>query len=206
MISKNSRLPVQNESKDLFFSYSHQTKWSTRQDLIKDYLWRICEVLLFRTSPKFLRGWRNGLLRCFGAHIGKGCYISNRAVLVHPWNITIGNHVNIDDYVFIKASAEIQIGDHVQIANYAKIVPGGHDIRSRDFRFISKPIIIGNGAFLGLGCFVGPGVNIGQMTVIGSNARIYRSVAENSIIIERTDTMCKERLSMDEYMSYRYKE
>ena len=194
------------ESKELFFSYSKSTKWSSRHDLVKDYLWRICEVLLFRTSIKFMKGWRNWLLRCFGAHIGKGCYVSNRAILVQPWNITLGDCVNIDDYVFIKASAEVRIGDHVQIANYVKIVPGGHDVRSNDFRFISKPITIGNGAFLGFGCFIGPGVKIGQMAVIGSNARIYKSVDENTIIVESTSTTQKARLPRDEYLSYRYNE
>lgn len=194
------------EPKELFFSYSERTKWSSRHDLFKDYLWRICEVLLFRTSIKFMREWRNWLLRCFGARIGKGCYVSNRAILVHPWNITLGNFVSIDDYVFIKASAEVQIGDYVQIANFARIVPGGHDVRSKDFKFISKPITIGNGAFLGLGCFIGPGVEIGQMAVIGSNTKIYKSVEENTIIVESISNKQKERLSGDDYLIYRYSE
>ena len=187
-----------------WFKFSEQTKWSSKKDLIKDYLWRITEQLLFRPSVKFMSKWRIMILRGFGAKVGKNCYISNRAIFVHPWNIEIGNNVSIDDYVFIKASAKVIIGDYVQIANYVKIVPGGHDVRQPDFRFIGKPISIGNGAFLGACCFIGPGVNIGQMAVIGSNTCVYKSVEENRIVVQQTELTQKKRLPQEEYEKFRY--
>ena len=34
-------------------------------------LWWLVQSVLFKTSPQFLYGWRNFLLRLFGAKIGK---------------------------------------------------------------------------------------------------------------------------------------
>lgn len=144
------------------------------------------------------------LLRCFGAKIGKHVYISNRAVFVHPWNIHIGNYVGIDDYAYIKGDALIDIHDYVSIGAYAKLLPSGHDVRSRNFKHIGSPITVKNGAFIGADVFVGPGVTIGKMTVVGSRTNLYKNVGDNTVVIQDVHYVTKERLSLDVYQQYQY--
>lgn len=197
---------IEERNKPIWFQYSSETKWASSKYLFKDYLWRLTEIFLFKPSVKFLSKWRVFLLRVFGAKVGSNCYISNRSSFVHPWNIVIGNHVSIDDYVFIKASASVEIGDYVQIANFVKIIPGGHDIRRPDFKFLGTPIIIENGVFIGANAFIGPGVKVGQMSVIGSNTRLYKSIGENEVVIEQGTYIFRKRLDLSEYKKYRFNE
>ena len=169
-----------------------------------EQIWRIVEMTMFRYSPKLFSRWRVWLLKLFGATIGHNVYISNRAIFVHPWNIKIGNNVGIDDYVYLKGDAIIEIADYVSIGVFSKLLPSGHDIRTRNFRHIGSPIKIGNGAFLGADVFVGPGVTIGQMAVVGSRTNIYKDVPENTVVTLSYAYKNRNRLEQNLYSSYRY--
>ena len=50
-------------------------------------LWWLVQATLFACSPQFLYGWRNFLLRLFGAKIGKNCLIGANALI--PENMVI---------------------------------------------------------------------------------------------------------------------
>jgi acetyltransferase-like isoleucine patch superfamily enzyme len=45
--------------------------------------------------------------------------------ILDPERITIGDHVIIDDFVFLQGRGGIRIGDHVHIATYVSVVGGG---------------------------------------------------------------------------------
>lgn len=187
-----------------FFQYDEASTGFTRKEKIKEQLWRIVEAVLFRPSPKLLSFWRVFLLRLFGAKIGTGNYISNRAIFVHPWNVIIGNNSGIDDYAFIKADVSISIGNFVSIGNYAKLLPSGHLIRTRNFAHYGKAIVIKDGAFIGANSFIGPGVHVGTMSVVGSCTNLYKDVPDNTVVIVKQEYSYGERLTKEEYKEYTY--
>ena len=190
--------------KELWFKPDVQTRNVTRKYQITLLIWRCVDTLLFKTSLNSLSKWRVFLLRCFGAKIGKGCYISPKCTIFIPWNIRIGNFVAIDDYAYIKPRTKIYIGDYVSIANFVHIIPGGHNLRVRNLASDLAPIHIGNGAFIGADSYIGKGVNIGQMAVIGARSTVLKDVPENVIAFGSPCQVRGERLSKEEYEKYRY--
>jgi putative colanic acid biosynthesis acetyltransferase WcaF len=58
-------------------------------------VWHIVWLLLYRPTPRVLHAWRSFLLRMFGARIGSPAYIYPSSRVWAPWNLTMGDHINI---------------------------------------------------------------------------------------------------------------
>lgn len=191
--------------KELWFNRNDKTSaGATKSYKTKLLLWRCVDTLFFKTSLTVFNTWRIFLLRLFGAKIGKACYIAPRATILIPWNFEMGNFCSIDDYAFIKPRVKITIGDYVSIANFVHLIPGGHDVRSRNFESDLLPITIDSGAFIGADSYIGKGVHIGQMTVIGARSVVLKDVPENTIAFGFPCKVHSERLPKEEYEKYRY--
>lgn len=190
--------------KELWYMRTHKTQNVTIKYKLKLQVWRCVDTLFFKTSLNIFSWWRVFLLRLFGAKIGKGCYISPKCTIFIPWNLKMGNYCSIDDYAYIKPMVKITIGDYVSIANFVHIIPGGHDVRSRDFASDLLPISIGNGAFIGADSYISKGVNIGQMAVIGARSVVLKDIPENTIAFGSPCTVKSERIPQNEYLKYRY--
>ena len=63
-------------------------------------LWSIF-FLFFRYSPRVFFGWRNFILRLFGAKIGKNVHIYPSAEIYLPWNLKVGNDSSIGEWTLI---------------------------------------------------------------------------------------------------------
>lgn len=72
--------------------------------------------------------------------IGKDVKISKKASIYGAENITIGNHVRIDDFCIL--SGKIQIGSNVHISAYAGIFAGDTGVYIDDFVAISSRSVI----------------------------------------------------------------
>ena len=64
--------------------------------------------------------------------------------------------------------AKITIGSNAGISQNAYLCSASHDYTDRSFPLFSKPISIGDGAWVASKAFIGPGVSIGEGTVIGA--------------------------------------
>lgn len=190
--------------KDLWFERSPATQGQTLKDKLKIHLWYCVDTLLFKTSLKALSCWRIFLLRLFGAKIGKGCYVSPKCTVVCPWNVKIGNFSSIDDYAFIKPGVGVAIGDYVSISVFVHIIADGHDVRKRNFAYLSESVQIGNGVFIGADSYIGKGVSIGRMAVIGARSMVLKDIPENCIAFGTPCAVRSERLPHDVYSKFRY--
>lgn len=190
--------------KELWYQRTQKTQNVSKSYKAKLQIWRCIDTLFFKTSLNVFSWWRVFLLRLFGAKIGKGCYISPKCTIFIPWNLEMGNYCSIDDYAYIKPMTKIKIGDYVSIANFVHIIPGGHDVRSRDFSSDLSPVTIGNGVFIGADSYISKGVNIGQMAVIGARSVVLKDVPENTIAFGCPCTIKGERIPQNEYCKYRY--
>ncbi|WP_372776564.1 hypothetical protein [Mangrovibacterium sp.] len=174
------------------------------KEKLRIQMWRIVELLLFKPSPHLFSGWRVFILKCFGAKIGKGCFISPKAEIFMPWNLELGNFSAIDNYVYIKNKVKITIEDYVSIATHTQIIPGGHDVKSRQFASDLAPVRIRNGAFIGSSTFIGKGVTIGQMCVIGARSVVLKDMPENYICFGHPCKPIAPRLEKETYENFRY--
>jgi len=130
------------------------------------YLWSFFSLIFFRFTPIFFWSLRNSMLKLFGAKIGKGVRVSNRAKIFFPWNIRIGNGSSIGDNAIIYPLGSITIGNYVTISQYSHICAGSHNISLKKLPLMKTNIFIDDYAWCCANTFIGPNANIGKKCII----------------------------------------
>lgn len=139
-------------------------------------LWWIVQATLFRWSPQFMYGWRNFLLRAFGAKIGDGVIIRPTAEITYPWKLTIGNHCWVGDYTALYTLGQIVVGDNACVSQHCYLAAATHDYTRPTFDMLDKRITIGPEAWLATGVFVAPGITIGRGTVVAARSVVVKDL------------------------------
>ncbi len=139
-------------------------------------LWWIADVLLFRSSPQVLYGWRRALLRLFGARIGAGAIIRPTARITYPWKVSIGAHAWIGDDVALYSLGPIEIGEHAVVSQRSYLCAADHDYRRRVFPIRARAVTVGAHAWVASDVFVGPGVTIGDAAVVGARSTVLHDL------------------------------
>lgn len=191
-------------NKELWFVRDCKTQDLSRKIKMLLIVWKVVDSLFFKTSISILNPWSVFLLRLFGAKIGKGCYVAQHATILMPWNLIMGNHSSLDDYVYIKNTILVELEDFVSIGVFTHIVPDGHDVRTRNFASVRTPVKIRHGAFIGADCFIFGGVEIGQFAVVGAKTSVFKNVEENTIVYGTPCTVHGTRIPTEQYVQYRY--
>lgn len=150
-------------------------KW-TAMELLGRLLWAVSRSF-FAWSPRPFWGWRNALLRLFGARIGSHVHIYPSARIAIPWNLSISDRAAVGDGAIIYNLGPILIDADVTVSQFAHLCAGTHDFRRRDFPLIKSTIQIGKGAWICADAFVGPDVTIGAFAIVGARAVVVRDVA-----------------------------
>ena len=133
---------------------------------IKEALWLIVSLLLFRLCPFSFSALKQVILRAFGARIGRNVTIKPQVKITFPWKLTIGDHVWLGEECWLLNLERITIGNHVSISQRAFLCTGNHDYKSPTFDLIVKPVTVEDGAWIGAGAWVGPGVKVGNHAVL----------------------------------------
>lgn len=145
-------------------------------------IWTLVYWLLFRPTPRSGQGWRIGLLRLFGARIGKSCAVLPSCRIWAPWNLAMEDHACLSFDVDCYNVAPIAIGAHTTISQYVYLCTASHDIRTVNMELTTAPITIGAQAWVAARAFVGPGVRIGEGAVVGACAVVVRNVADWTVV------------------------
>lgn len=141
-------------------------------------LWGLAWVMLFRPSPRPLHRWRAGLLRLFGARIGRGVHVYPAARVWAPWQLEIGDEAGVADGVTLYNMAPMRIGRRCVVSQGAHLCGGSHDIDSANFQLIAAPIVIEPYVWVCAEAFIGPGVTVAEGCVIGARAVLMKSAVE----------------------------
>lgn len=166
---------------------------------IRRAVWAVCSCLLFRPSPERLGNrYRGLLLRLFGAEIGTGCRISNRAKIFAPWNMSLGMYCCIASEVDFYCVGQIRLGDKVTISQRAFVCTASHDIRS-----LQRPLTVGTieiepFAWICAQATVMPNVRIGEGAVVGLGAVVTRDVSCWDIVAGNPAKVVGKRLINDD--------
>jgi putative colanic acid biosynthesis acetyltransferase WcaF len=80
------------------------------------------------------------------------------------------------------------------VSQYAFLCTATHEYVDPDFNLITKPIEIGDYAWIGARAFIGPGVSVGEGAVVGATASVYRNVPEWTVVGGNPAKVIKERV------------
>jgi putative colanic acid biosynthesis acetyltransferase WcaF len=121
--------------------------------------------------------WRVGILRLFGASIGRGVVIKPHVRVKFPWKLKIGDHSWIGESVWIDNLAEVAIGSNCCISQGAYLCTGSHRWDRESFDLEDRPIVIHDQCWVGAMARVAPGVTMGQGSVLTLGAVAVASVS-----------------------------
>lgn len=131
-------------------------------------LWSYLGQVLFRFTFHNWYGVRRGLLRLFGARIGRNCRLRASVLIEQPWNLTVGAESSIGDRAIIYCLGPVTIGNGVSISQGAHVCAGTHDFTRGDMPLLRPPIVIEDRAWICADAFVGPGIRVGQGAILGA--------------------------------------
>lgn len=168
-------------------------KWS-HSELAGRALWGIVSPL-FRWSPRLCWGWRNYLLRIFGARIGHHVQIHPSVRIFIPWNLQLGDWSSIGFDALIYNLGRVTIGSKVTISQRAHLCAGTHDFRDPSMPLLKPPILIGDEAWICADAFVGPSVTVGECAIVGARSVVVKDVAPGDIVAGNPAKMIGNRNS-----------
>ena len=160
---------------------------------------KVCRILwliagpLFHWSPRLFYGWRNTLLRGFGANVGQRVQIYPSVKIFAPWQLKIGDGTTIGDQARIYNVGSISIGSHVTISQHAHLCAGSHDYRRPDMKLLRMPICIQNNVWICADAFIGPGVSIGENTIVGARSAVFGDLESDVVVGGNPARLLKHR-------------
>lgn len=143
--------------------------------------WGIVAATLFRLSPRPCHAWRSWLLRCFGATVGSGVHVYPGVRIWAPWNLVLEDQCGIADGVTLYSQGVIRIGKKAVVSQGTHLCAGTHDFDQPGFPLVTKPIVIGDDAWIAAEAFVHPGVTIGDGCVVGARSVVVKDLPPWSI-------------------------
>lgn len=118
--------------------------------------------------------------------IASYCAIASREAKCYGV-LQLGNDVNIGDFSMLDVSDDIIVGNNVAIGPNCAIYT--HDHRYQENKQIpwhgtpeTKPVIIGNGAWIGQGVTILAGVKIGEGSVVAAGSVVTKDVERFCIV------------------------
>lgn len=160
-------------------------------------LWNVVDELLFKLSPKPLHGWRSWLLRCFGAKIGKGVHVYPGVNIWAPWNLDLRDQCGIANGATLYSQGKITIGRRAVISQGVNVCTGTHDYTKSGSPLVTKPIVIGDNAWVAAEVFIHPGVTIGNGCVIGARSVVVSDMPQWMVCTGHPCKPLKPRVIVD---------
>jgi putative colanic acid biosynthesis acetyltransferase WcaF len=156
--------------------------FTLRNRLIR-LLWRVVWFTLASWTPPYFRAWRRLILRAFGAQIAPTADIYSSVQIWLPSNLEMGEYSNLGPMVNCYSMDKITLGAYASVSQGAHLCAGTHDIDDPYFQLVTKPIAIGDNAWVATEAFVGPGVRIGEGAVLGARAVTFSDLEPDTVYI-----------------------
>lgn len=133
-----------------------------------------------------VRAW---VLRLAGFRIGHGTIFMGMPVITGPRDLysrlVIGRACWFNSGVVLDLGAPVTIGDRVAMGHNVMLLTTSHRLGSGARRaavVYTRPIVIGDGAWLGSRSIILPGITVGAGGVVGAGAVVTRDVAPNTLV------------------------
>jgi putative colanic acid biosynthesis acetyltransferase WcaF len=149
--------------------------------VVKEGLWLVISLFLFRLCPFSFSSLKRSVLRAFGAEIGCNVTIKPKVSITFPWKLVVGDHVWLGEECWLLNLERVVIGNHVCISQRAFLCTGSHDYKRVTFDLIARPITLEDGVWVGAGGWIGPGVTLGAHAVLTAGSVTSTNLAANGI-------------------------
>lgn len=160
-------------------------------------IWGIVSILFFRYSPRPFHVWRTFLLRLFGAKVGRGVHVYPSVNIWAPWNLELGDECGVANGATLYSQGKISIGKRAIISQGVYLCTGTHDYTQVGHPLFTKPIVIGDFAWVAAEAFIHPGVTIHEGTVIGARSVVTKEMPAWMVCAGHPCKPIKERILMD---------
>jgi len=161
---------------------------------LKEGLWLLVSLVLFRLCPFSFSALKCFVLRAFGAKIGRNVTIKPQVKITFPWKLTVGDHVWLGEEIWLLNLERIHIGSHVCISQRAFLCTGSHNFTRPQFDLITQPITLEDGTWIGAGAWVGPGVTIGSHAILTASSVTSKNLEPFGIYRGNPATLVKQRV------------
>jgi putative colanic acid biosynthesis acetyltransferase WcaF len=141
-------------------------------------IWNIVYLIFFKYSPKPFHGWRSFILRCFGAKIGNGVHVYPGVKIWAPWNLELHDKCGVGNGAILYSQGKITIGHSAVISQGVNVCTGTHNYTDAGMPLVTKPINIGDNAWVAAEAFIHPGVTIANGCVIGARSVVVDDMPE----------------------------
>lgn len=148
---------------DLSLAPGERQTWNRPAFVV--YLWAIAELLLVTNPWQISSGLRVRVLRLFGAEIGRDVIFRPRTRVKFPWKLHIGDRSWIGEGVWLHNQDDVYVGHDTVISQETFITTGSHAHR-KDMALLTRPVRIGNGAWITTRCVVTGGATIGDSALV----------------------------------------
>ena len=149
--------------------------------LVKRTLWYFVNALAVRASWNPFMGIKIGLLRAFGAKIGRGLVLKNNVTVKFPWKLVVGDNCWIGEKVWIDNLDRVIIGSNVCISQGALLLTGNHDYKVSNMPYRNAPITLEDGCWIGANATVCPGVTVHRNAILTVGSVTSKDLEENGI-------------------------
>jgi putative colanic acid biosynthesis acetyltransferase WcaF len=146
----------------------------------KVFAWAAVELLLVSNPWQMSSRIRRAALVAFGARIGDGVVLRSRLRVRFPWKLTIGDRSWIGEDVWLHNQDQLSIGADAVVSQGTFITTGSHAHR-RDMALITKPVVIGDGAWVTARCVVLGGSRIGVSALVTPNTVVNGDVPDGMV-------------------------
>src|SRR3712207_5032791 len=119
-------------------------------------------------------------LVAFGARIGEGILLRPRLRVRFPWKLAIGDRSWIGEDVWLHNQDSLTIGSDAVVSQGTFVTTGSHAHR-RDMALITKPVEIGDGAWITARCVVLGGSRVGVSAMVTPGAVVQGDVPDGMI-------------------------
>lgn len=144
------------------------------------YLWAVAELLFVTNAWQISSSLRVAVLRRFGADIGSGVIFRPRTRVKFPWKLHIGNDCWVGEGVWFHNQDHVSVGHDAVISQETFITTGSHAHR-RDMALITKPVLIGAGAWITSRCIILGGADVGRNALVTPHAVVAGVIPDNTV-------------------------
>ena len=144
------------------------------------YLWAVMERLTVTNSWQISSRLRVGVLRLFGADIGRDVIFRPRTRVMFPWKLHIGDRSWIGEGVWFHNQDHIYIGSDVVVSQETFLSTGSHAFRG-DMGLVTRPIVVDKGAWVTSRCILLAGCRVGVSALIVPGTVVRGDVPANRI-------------------------
>lgn len=145
---------------------------------------------------RHIRKWYYNLC---GAKIEKNSVVFRNVDVLWPMGMQIDKGSSVGRYALVDARGGVYIGKNVTVAGGARLITGSHDIESKDFVAVFKPIVIKDYAWICTGATILQGVTIGYGAVVCAGAVVTKDVPDMCVVGGVPAKFIKKRVTNPEF-------